>query len=245
MKKVVALLTAVCLSITPITVFADGFSLRNDIHFGDSFEEVKEKETIELNDARTYAEMYADEDEDYEVSPEKANITISLSKFGTIANIEDSRVEYTFDNDSLIKMEYTLGSYDGYDSSDSSKLTTLLTDNFKMVVSTLTDKYGDPIYLEEGKEFKFHTSLWDMYLTMEEFLSYGLGGDTIGFKEWFVEADDGSHVVIDASCFYNESLYDGSLRGNFQVAYELVPEDEWDDAVNSAIEKQNNLDNDL
>lgn len=249
-KRWIALIMVGCLVMTPAGVMAEEFSLRNGIHFGDSFEEVKEKETIELNDLKTYAEFYSsdedfeDSDEDYEEDPETANITLVLSKYGTIANIEDSRVQYTFDSDSLTEMEYTLGKY-SYDSSDYSELEIVLSDNFETVVGTLTDKYGEPIYLEEDEEFAFHTTLWDTYMVMKSFMDYGLGGSTIGFKEWLVEADDGSHIVIDASCFYNESAYDGSLKGTFQVAYELIPEDEWNDAVDSAIEKQQNLDNDL
>ena len=225
----------------------EGFSLRNGIHFGDSFEQVKEKETIELNDLKTYAEFYSSDDEEAdtesEENPETANLTVVSSKYGTIANIENSRVEYTFDSDHLTEMQYTLGKYD--DISDSSSLEATLKDNFETVVGTLVEKYGEPLYLEEGEEFAFHTTLWDMYVVMEEFMEYGLGGSAIGFKEWLVEADDGSHIVIDASCFYNESAYNGSLKGTFQVEYDLIPEDEWNDAVGSAIEKQQNLDNDL
>lgn len=225
----------------------DAFTLRNGIHFGDSFEEVKEKETIELNNLQRYEDDLETEGFETEADniKKKSDTTYVYSKYGTIANIENSQIKFTFKDNSLTKMEYTLGNYDSYDASEASKLETLLKDNFESVVSTLTEKYGDPIYIEEGKEFKFHTSVWETYKMIMEFMSMGLGGDTIGFKEWLVEAEDGSHVVIDAGAFYNESLYDGSLRGEFEVAYEIIPDDKWDDVINTAIEKKNNMDNDL
>lgn len=220
-----------CLSITPVTVFADGFKLRNDIHFGDNLEDVKAKETLKLKELET--------------DEEDSSLTYIASEPGMIANIDNSSVVYCFKDGLLYEMKYHFGkkTTESNTAFEVEEMRSYVKDQCKTLSDSLTRKYGEPLYIEDGKAFDFRTDIWEPSDDYEWLASMGVNCELLIMEERFFECDDGSHVTIDL-----KGAYIGNEKGmvsRLSMAYMQVSEDQWNNAVNAVIEKQNNLDNDL
>jgi len=205
---------------------SSGFSLRNDIHFGDSVKKVKSKESLGIKHE----------------SKDKDDSTVSYltSENGTIANIPDSYVMYSFKNDSLYKMSYTLGSRttEGDSSREVSELISYVNDQYDDLNKALTEKYGDPLSSDEREKYDSVTEFNKHISNFELLAALGADSEIIGAEEWLAEGDDGSHVVITLKTEY---VGGESYLGYSMAEYWLIPEDKW----NTILENQKNIDADL
>jgi len=205
---------------------SSGFDLRNDIHFGDSMEKVRNKESLGIKKES--------EDED------DASITYLTSEDGTIANIPDSYVVYSFKDDSLYKMSYTFGHYGTEDNSSGevSAMKSYMNDQYDELSKTLTEKYGNPLSDDEYEKYEIVTGFIDRISNVAFFAALGADSDVIGAEEWLVECDNGSHVIIT---LMTEYIGGKTYVGYTTADYQLISEDQWNDIL----EKQKNMDADL
>ena len=207
------------------------FVLRNDIHFGDSIEEVKKKESLKLKEE--------------EVDEDDKTITKISSEEGTIANIDDSTLSYRFKDGSLYELTYYFDgpTTDSNTPTELAEVKSYITDQYDTINSSLTEKYGEPLSDEEEEQYAFRTDIYESSDSYEEMAAWGLDCELVAMDERLVECDDGSHVSIDS-----KAAYVGNQKGTISyimVAYMLIPEKEWNIAKSTASEKQENLNKDL
>ena len=135
MKRVLSIIFIFVFTCSYMSVYADDFTLRNDIHFGDSIETVKEKETF------TIKEDNVEEDE---------------NDNSDIADMPYADIIYTFKDDKLIDMKYDFTSASFYlDVNETIK-------RLDTIYSMLNKKYGfeyDSDNIDDSY-FKFIKSLF-------------------------------------------------------------------------------------
>lgn len=217
MKKIMILLLVTMLFFTCQHVFAEDFTLRNGIVFGDSFEKVKEKETLSFS---------SEEDDKSE-----------LEYKGKIAGI-DGRVIYYFDEETgkLTDMIYKFDSETSKDPIDS---------DYSKLYSSLVRKYGTPLsntggslHLITGKAIESGAG----YIGLYKYLLSG-DGDYRDYDEWIVETDEGS-VKIDLFSFYVRSKNYDYYFYNY-LSYHYFSSDELINALQEKQDENTAIDNDL
>lgn len=205
---------------------SSSFALRDDIHFGDSAEKVKNKESLGI-------EKESEDKDD-------PSITYLTSENGTIANIPDSIVKYSFKDDSLFKMSYNFGQYgtEGNLPSEVKDMISYMDGQYDDLSTALTEKYGDPISSDERVKYDSVTGFNDHISNFELLAALGADSEIIGAEEWLVEGGNGSHIIITLKTEY----VGGKSYVGYSIAeYWLITEDEWNDIIG----KQKNLDSDL
>lgn len=117
-KSIIAIiLVFVMISAMTTNAFADDFTLRNDIHFGDSKNEVKEKETFDLK-------------------TEESDTLIYTGTFGDY----ETELSFIFNDDKLTDMKYVFRFADG---GGYSQIKDIGMDLFSDLKETLSEKYGE------------------------------------------------------------------------------------------------------
>ena len=220
MKRLIGLLLCVCMLAAGWNVaFAEEgspFELRNGIHFGDTIDEIVEKET-------TLTRTSED----------------SNSFDGRIAGYDNAECTFTFDdNGGLEDMHYAFGT-EVCDSRDA------LEDVYKTLGQSLIRKYGSPIGNTGGScELITGSAMSNMGLivgligTMD-----GFDGDYIDYDEWIVDAENG-HVKIDlVGYYYRDSDYDYYYY--VDLSYKFYTDEEYDAAVQEKQAEREEVDNDL
>ena len=120
MKKMLSIIMAMLLlwSFTVAAHAENEFVLRNGIQFGDTKEEVRAKETIEINE-------------------EEGNENQIWTKEGNVAGFEGVNLLYVFDDeDKLIEVKWQLPESSYSDTSDSI---------YSKMKKALSEKYGTPL----------------------------------------------------------------------------------------------------
>lgn len=176
MKKTICIIIALLMIFASCPALADSFSLRGGIEFGDTVEEVKEKETA----------AFAEEGSDY-------------LKTGsiTLATIEDANIKYYFSDEGLLTdILYDFRSTKSKDTAS---------DNFSTLYDGLTRKYGKPIntdsdsmYIIIGKAFETAAESVAVRLWLDG------SADILSHSEW-VKDYKKFNVKIDLVEYYIET----------------------------------------
>ena len=139
MKKLVSVILVVLLLVSTTAVFAEDFSLRNGIQFGDSPETVKEKETLEYVDSSKSESMILGDWNLFHVIWGPAPYGERFS--GSILGVDAGNLVFFYDdNNTLFEMLYDV------DLKKDGKL-------YDKLLSSLTEKYGTPMDNPKGEVF--------------------------------------------------------------------------------------------
>lgn len=193
-RRLIALMTAVCLVAAPMNVMAEdilkdipeieNFSLHSGVMFGDSVEDVKAKE-------KEAGFSVSDENETADTHTKRVFFS------GMFAGISDSGLRYTFHGDEgVYSAHYGFGDEQGYQYDSQSE-------DFDVITDELIKKYGDPIYNEgEGTPFiLLNYKENDLVIGWSEynFKRQVYSSDELGlyrYNQWLIKTDD-YYVLID------------------------------------------------
>lgn len=211
MKKVFALFLTLCLLLVMVTsvIAEDKFSLRCNIHFGDTMDEVKAKETLGFDK----------ETED----------TLETSK-GILGGVDGSYIRYCFKDGKLTEALWFLnaGSYGSY-SQD------VVKNDYSKIHDALIQKYGSPLGYTNGDCHIITGGGIDGVANLT-YLSQALGGggDVLDYDEWIVNSEGTEKVKIDMAFGYY--YYDSILNKKyvFQLSYKAFTEED----VNNALQEK-------
>ena len=217
MKKTILLLLTAMIVFSCQHCLAEDFVLRNGILFGDSFDTIKQKETLTF---------YSEEDDKSE-----------LQYKGKIAGI-DGRVFYYFDIETgkLTDMLYKFDSESSKDPIDA---------DYSTLYSSLVRKYGTPLGNTGGSLNIITGKAIESGAGYIGFYKYLLNGDGNyrDYDEWIVETDDGS-VKIDLFSFYVRSKDYDYYFYNY-LSYHYFTIDDLANALQEKIDENTAIDNDL
>ncbi len=203
---------------------AQEFVLRNGIHFGDTIDVVREKET----QLSFKSQQNPTEEEEYS----------SLIYTGTISGIEESTAEFKFLNGELKVIVYELGeSYMPSAGSGMLKQTyhSVFVSQFDEITAALTAKYGSPA--ENENIYGFYGETMDSLLSSIAFSSVfgtSLDYDDIRSEEWFIQVENG-YVKIDN--VYTEEEWAGGGIFEHTLEYTFISESEFNEKIQSEVEE--------
>lgn len=217
MKKMICLIVMVSMLFSQFAL-AEEFSLRNGIVFGDTLDEVKQKETLPI-----------------ESSSEDKTDKVWFE--GTIAGMEGS-VRFDFDEETgkLTDMLYSFDSKSDRDFIDS---------DYSTLYKSLNRKYGTPLGNTSGSLYIITGPAIENAATIIALYKYLLEGtgDFRDYDEWVVEAD-GYKVKIDLVSYYvRDSDYKYSYYN--AVSYHYFTDDDYTAAIEGKLEENAAVDNDL
>lgn len=209
-------------SFVHVISFADSFSLRNNIMFGDSYETVKSKETQPLN-----------KDDD---SVLDTGVRQVFTEKGKVAGLDGCTIMFRFTpDDKLCEMKYD---YSFINSKETIEY------NYETIYDGLVRKYGNPLNFENGKISLITTLAFDGALgIIGLFKSIDVDADYLDYDEWIVDLDDGNHVKIEMISFYTGDLSNRSY--NLNVGYKLFSDKDMEQAIADKQSSTAAVDNDL
>lgn len=216
MKKILCILLTLSLFMMTSVSFAEAFTLRNGIHFGDTLEEVKAKETLEIK-SQTENEL--------------------VTKSGVLANVDVDSVIYRFENNKLVSVlwEVVDSRNNFYPPMVFDDLNTALTAKYGKSDSTDTDSY----FLVKG------AAIEEMMELMVEDFSFMLGmlmGEAGPLKqcEWEIESQGNENVKIDL-LYYQVAEEDFRVR----LSYDLYTDEELEELKKQDQSDEQSIQNDL
>ncbi len=213
MKKMLSIIMAMLLlwSFTVAAHAENEFVLRNGIQFGDTKEEVRAKETIEINE-------------------EEGNENQIWTKEGNVAGFEGVNLLYVFDDeDKLIEVKWQLPESSYSDTSDSI---------YSKMKKALSEKYGTPLGYTNGDFYIITTTaVTGAAVFAGTYKLVGKYGDLRDYDEWDYEYQNGQHVKIDLIQFYTGATYN-SLQYRVWIGYKHFTDEELN-AAKQEKEEQN------
>lgn len=231
MKRIFSLLLVGVLVLLSISAVAEDFSLRNGINFGDTMEEVLEKETFaidEIDDGSDEEDTDGDDESEYPYYIETVK--------GTLANISDAYIKYYFDaNKTLREVIYYFPSRSDKDMSDS---------DYESLYNGLVRKYGSALGYSNGSCYiisgaAIETAVLSAYL----FEMLGGYGDVRDYDEWDVDANN-YHVKIELAQHYWGSSY-SSIVYDILMSYTYFTDEDLSAAMAEKQADREAVDNDL
>lgn len=239
MKKIISLILVGILMMLAISANAESFSLRNGICFGDTMDEVLEKETFaidEIDDGTSDEEAdVSDGDEDEDEDEGKYPYYIETAK-GTVAGISSSYVKYKFDQDKTLReVIYYFSNNSSKDSSDS---------DYESVYEGLVRKYGSPLGYSNGSCYIVTgAAIEGAVLSAYLFEMIGGYGDIRDYDEWDIDTGE-HHVKIELAQYYYGSSYSSLTYAN-QMSYTYFTDDDLTAAMAEKQEAREAVDSDL
>ena len=213
MKKMLSIIMAMLLlwSFTVAAHAENEFVLRNGIQFGDTKEEVRAKETIEINE-------------------EEGNENQIWTKEGNVAGFEGVNLLYVFDDENkLIEVKWQLPESSYSDTSDSI---------YSKMKKALSEKYGTPLGYTNGDFYIITTTaVTGAAVFAGTYKLVGKYGDLRDYDEWDYEYQNGQHVKIDLIQFYTGATYN-SLQYRVWIGYKHFTDEELN-AAKQEKEEQN------
>lgn len=201
MKKLISLLVVIqMVMLLFVPAFAEEFSLRNDIHFGDTKEQVRSKETIPIDES---------ESDDYGIQTQK----------GMAAGFDGVEIFYSFSADNKLKeVTWDLPNSVTVDESDNA---------YDKLKNAMKSKYGNALgytngdcYIITGKAIEWAVGLVSIFQTS----SNGVG-DIRDYDEWDYEYQPGEHVKIEIIQYYYGTSY-ASRRYGIRVGYKFFTDED-------------------
>jgi hypothetical protein len=217
MKRLVSVLVSLVLMVSCFSsaLAAEDFTLRSGIKFGDTLEEVLDKEktlTREGEDGGTFK--------------------------GKIAGYSDAKCIFSFDDDGkLIDMRYTfkrnISSRDEMNSV------------YQKLYDGLKRQYGNPLGNTGGTTHLITGSAIAVMTAIVGMISYlnGYSGDYADYDEWVIGCDD-YHVKIDIISFYTKSK-DYTYVYYVELSYHCFTDEEYAAAVREKEGEIQEVDDDL
>ena len=245
-QKKIIISTVIILALNTNAVYAKDFSLRNEIQFGDSIKEVKEKETLDFlpDDQGSESSDETDESSQEETEFSDRNKKVLQTVNGTIAGIEDSFVAYWFDkNDKLVDVRYN---FRMYESSDNGNVKKLQDNDYTAVNNSLIRQYGDPIGLTDMNTYPFTEGVLK---SVAGLLGYVNGIDGVGefrdYDEWALEdLDEDYNVKIEHCDYYFGTAEDDATYAHC-LSYVMYTDEDLEAAVNEVQTSDDSIDGDL
>ena len=220
MKKMLSIIMAMLLlwSFTVAAHAENEFVLRNGIQFGDTKEEVRAKETIEINE-------------------EEGNENQIWTKEGNVAGFEGVNLLYVFDDeDKLIEVKWQLPESSYSDTSDSI---------YSKMKKALSEKYGTPLGYTNGDFYIITTTaVTGAAVFAGTYKLVGKYGDLRDYDEWDYEYQNGQHVKIDLIQFYTGATYN-SLQYRVWIGYKHFTDEELNAAKQEKEEQNSAVLNDI
>lgn len=198
MKKLLGLVVALLLLVGSFAS-AEEFTLRNGIAFGDTMDEVLEKETFAIDEVVDSIEEEEEESEGSEDESEELLPYSIKTERSTLAGIDDSYIIYSFDKDkTLQEVEYVFRS---------SKNENMINTDYEAINKSLISKYGNPLGYTNGDCYVFTGQAlqeFAMHLALIQYIN-GLG-DYVDYDEWDVDTGD-YHIKIEQVEYYHGASY--------------------------------------
>lgn len=228
MKKILMSLLVFILVFSQLSITtAEGFSLRNGISFGDTFDEVKSKETLAFE--KIDAE-FEDDDEEKEYPYTLRTVE------GTIAGIDDSYITYKFNrNKKLCEVQYF---FQGYTNKD------LIDSDYEKINQGLIRKYGNPLGFSNGKSFIITGGAIEgavLGYTIMQLI--GGVGDMRDYDEWVLYCNE-YNVKIEQACYYWGQSY-SDIHYSHTVSYTYFTDEDLKTEQDAKQERQDAVDNDI
>ena len=231
MRKLLSLVLVIMMLLTSIA-YAEEFTLRNGIMFGDTMDEVLTKETFEIDEVKDGS----GEDSTDDTSDEVEFPYYITTQEDTLAGIGNSYIKYRFDaNKTLREAIYYFETYSSKDTSDS---------DYESINKGLVRKYGSPLGYSNGDCYIFtgaalENAVISVYL-WELLDGYG---DIRDYDEWDVDTGD-YHVKIEQVQYYWGNSY-SELKYAHEMSYTYFTDDDLQAEKDAKRESQEAVDNDL
>lgn len=217
MKKLISLclIMVLCLTLCPFA-YADSFTLRNGIQFGDTIDDVKQKEkdlTLEKED--------------------ESSDSFTLKYTGEIAGMDGTATFY-FDKDEkkLTDLKYSI---------ETDNLSEMF-DIQRKIKDSCIRQYGDPVVLDEDETtFPIKGKAID-YAAYAVYMNRQLGEKSYiwDYDEWVVFGEDGNNTKIESVSYYDTSNFLGTEYTHcyVDVSYSFFTQDELDAIIKAAAQKE-------
>lgn len=195
MKRLLSLVLVLFL-LAGTVASAEEFTLRNGIAFGDTMDEVLEKETFGIAEVVDSIEDNTEEEVAYEEMMEETLPYSIKTKESSLAGIDGSCIIYSFDeNKTLREVEYVFRS---------STFGDLIDADYESVNAGLISKYGDPLGYTNGDFYIFTGSMVkDIILALSINQMLGSIAGLKDYDEWVVDTED-YHVKIEQLEYYSD-----------------------------------------
>lgn len=165
-KMLVCLMIAVLLMLSAASAL-EGFTLRNGVQFGDTIEQIREKETLVLKDPVTRFDFTT-----------FTSLTALWTQKGTVAGIDGVEIGYLFDRSKkLAEVQWKLPANESAGTSDS---------RYSALYNAMVIKYGAPLACSNGTHFAITGIAIDQ--------AYG---PLRNCAEWVHDCGDGHYVKIE------------------------------------------------
>ena len=219
MKKCILLLSIVLMTMVLLVPACadDVFSLRNGIQFGDTKEQVRAKETIEIDE--------------YSCSDTRIE-----TKKGTVAGIDDVCVTYEFSDDNkLIEVKWYCWKFN-----DDLFGKEYINSSYDKIKSAMQSKYGEPLPTSNGNFYVIRGSVSNVAL-------YGplldRNNSLRDYAEWDYEYQTGEHVKIEIVMNWRYSTSFNTYE--LHVGYKHFTSEDLDNARQEKESKDKDVLNDI
>ena len=176
MKKMIPLILALLLLATALPAAAEAFTLRNGVQFGDTIDQIREKETLALKDPVTRFDFTT-----------FTSLTALWTKEGTVAGIDGVEIGYLFDRSKkLAEVQWTLPASEFAGTSDS---------HYSTLYNAMVTKYGAPLGYSNGACYIITGVAMDQ--------AYG---PLRNYAEWVLDCGDGCYVKLELVQFNDGAL---------------------------------------
>lgn len=218
MKKIVCLMIIMLCTFSIAISFAEEFTLRNGIKFGDSVETVKEKETLEIKN-------------------EGENEIRTAS--GELAGVNVDAIVYRFDEGGKLVSVLWEVLNDGRNPYFPQK-------KFDSLNTALIKKYGVPdntdtqsFFIIQGAAIEEMMKLAQESSLFQFSMALGIAGP-VKQSEWQIESKDNQNVKIDLLYY---KVYDEDYR--IRLSYDLYTDEELEEQQRLKESEENNVQDDL
>ncbi len=197
------------LMVLPSTVNTYGFDLRNDIHFGDSMEEIKKKETLEFKE-----ETEIDNDGATVLETGRAEID-GLDCYVSYRFIDDKLVEMVYEYDVLGLTQMHIDMYEAFDT------------YYKDALSAFKERYGEP--LTEGDDYyaTFLTrGVYHYFDADDSAKEDGYESVLKGYNDWFFN-DKEERTIVNLIYYAQILSDDGSNLPSIYASFKKVSDEEF------------------
>lgn len=218
MKKILSWLVAVIMLTSCAQIcFAESFSLRNGIAYGDTMADVEQKEALGI--------------------AEKTSTTLKTVE-GTISSIANSYIIYTFSSDGTLADVYMdFGVHIGR--------TEQAISAYETVYKALTGKYGSPSSITNDAWYVIYGSAVERYASNASFLKgLGLTPSLQDKAQWILRFDN-INVKIDLIRYAPNGVSAKSISSDVILSYRFFTDAEEQAAIDALNNQQQSNQNDL
>lgn len=197
MKKLISLLVVIQMfMLLFVPAFAEEFSLRNDIHFGDTKEQVRSKETIPIESG-----------DDFGIQTQK----------GTVAGFDGVQILYLFnDDDKLEEVAWDLPILANADESDNA---------YDKLKNAMKSKYGDALGYSNGDCYVITSIAIEWAAALVDSFQKKGAGEICDYDEWDYEYQPGKHVKIEIIQYYFGNSYASKVY-SIRVGYKFFTDED-------------------